>query len=186
MAKQSDAKTENLMKRGEPEMDKGLREEIFHILNEYTDCNYQVLKGISLQELTERIAVKVQAHCEKRVREEAGLTDDGILAVKCKDPAKLLDETDLALADKIDVLKARVKALLRATAKAQLNKALSTEIDGRYRLGIIDTKGELPKKPDFYSDDLGEAGEWGYDYALKNMQGNGFTHRVVHVFGEKE
>jgi len=71
----------------------------------------------------------------KRFRKKAGLTTE-----------EIEDKCDKLHPDFTHVYRLAYMDGVKDGAQAQLNKALSTELDGRYVLALIDTKGELPPK----------------------------------------
>jgi hypothetical protein len=74
------------------------------------------------------------------------------------------------------------------SSQAQLNKAFSTKLDGRYVLALIDTKGELPEKqnvPDDASNDYKRGFAHSQIITTQDILMAGYK-KVVHVFGEGE
>jgi len=105
----------------------------------------------------------------ERFREKAGLTEEKII--------DLVSEYHHSGEQNRHILAKNI-------AEAALNKAFSTKLDGRYVLALIDTKGEVP--------DISEVAVKMFEPRLlcRSVQQDilqaGFTHKVVHMFGEKE
>jgi len=129
----------------------------------------EIIRGRHIDDFRE------QSDIEKRFREEAGLTDkeidglgEGILSLK-------FHPNDVEWQS------------YRKIRDAQLIKALSTKLDGRYVLALIDTKEKTPDN--VYEPPLDETQELWRDVVeatYNRMKTRGFTHKVVHMFGEKE
>jgi len=111
---------------------------------------------------------------EKRFREEAGLTEREINKAFENTFEEPMDFDHKPTADELFTIQ------LNSVSQAQLSKALSTKLDGRIRVALIDTKGKLPRiltePKDTMVDNIRRA--------KREIQMAGFTHKVVHVFGE--
>jgi hypothetical protein len=141
----------------------------------------EIIRGKHIDDFRE------QSDIAQRFREEAGLTGEELQ--KC-----LPSGIDFPVEDgEIDYTKPRfshlgVRDIHRDIANAQLNKAFSTKLDNRYRLALIDTKGELPSlhQPNFEEHiALALDRVKHYKQAQQDMLKEGYK-KVVRVFGRGE